>query len=82
MPFLSSDIAKLGEKFYFDKVQSWYKQLCLILTEHKCEAGPLPDIHSDSGRGFVEFTGKHEGQVFFTWHKMPSGRYEVICYRS
>jgi hypothetical protein len=79
---LASEILDLGDKVYFDRVETWYKLLCQILEKHHCVPSPLPEIHTYKGRGFVEFTGRENGQVYFTWYKMPSGRYEIVCYRS
>lgn len=79
---ISHDVIALSEQWLFVSVQRWYEMLVEILKNHHCTAGPLPEIHTDKGRGFVEFTGRENGQVYFTWHKMPSGKYEIVCYRS
>lgn len=82
MVLLSEKIASLGQNQYYDEIVDWYRELVHILSKNECHTEPLPDIHSDKGKGFIAFTGKEEGQVFFTWYKMPPGRFEIVCYRS
>jgi len=81
---LSEEIATLssGTGPYYERIEDWYEALKIILQKHECFPNILPEIHTNEGRGFVEFTGTRNGQIYFTWYKMPSGRFEVICYLS
>jgi hypothetical protein len=82
MVMLSHEIAKVGVNFYFEEMADWYREIEYILSKHNCKPEPMPEIHTDKGSAFVEFNGKYEGQIYFTWYKMPTGRWEVVSYRS
>lgn len=78
---LSHHIADLSTGPYYEKPEVWYEQLTLTLKRHDCEPEGMPEIHTHSGQGYVKYNGREEGQIFFTWHRMPSNRWEIICYK-
>lgn len=78
---LSHDIADLSTGPYYESPKAWYEQLKLTLIKHKCTVGPMPDIHTHQGQDFIDYTGREEGRIFFTWYQMPSSRWEMVCYK-
>lgn len=81
MAMLSHELASIGVNFYFDEMADWYRELQWVLSKHECRPGPMPEIHCDKGNAFIEYEGKENGQIYFSWYKMPSGRWEVVCYK-
>ena len=79
MASLAKDIANLSSGHYYESPQAWYNLLKLTLEKHGNEVEEMIEIHGDKGRDFIHY---NDGQVFFTWHHMQSGRWEIICYKT
>ena len=77
MTSLSEDVAGLSSGTYYKWPIDWYNLLVKTMSAHNMSVGPMPGIHTDEGRDHIEYDS---GQVFFTWYRMESGRYEIICY--
>ena len=76
---LSESVAKLSSGHYYDTVEEWYLKLTEVLNAHDIVPDPLPTIHGDEGRGYIDTDDLR--RVFFTWYKMPeTGHWEIICY--
>ncbi len=86
---LKSDIATLstgGPGTYYTSPEVFFTRLEWVLREGGFEFEDLryPDIHTSEGRGLlpVVLQGMHAPlfDVVFTWYKMPSGNWEMVCY--
>lgn len=79
---MTSDIAGLSTGVYYERPEVWYEQLKLTLAKYECVAGPMPEIHTREGKALISYSGRTEGNIFFTWYQMSSGNWEIICYKS
>lgn len=79
---LRNRIAKLSTGPYYDEFSHWWEAARDVLTEDGYYVmGDCPNIYVDAGRGYLNFCRDDiDANIFYTWYKMPSGRYEVICY--
>ena len=58
-----------------------------VLSAYDWTTGDCSDLPGDDGRAIIpivtkEFAPLQEeiGSIVFTWHRMPSGRYEITMY--
>lgn len=79
---LSHDIANLSSGPYYRRPYDWYKMLEKILTKYQCKPEPMLEIHSHKGKGFISYSGREKGQVFFSWYRLPiTGWWEIVSYK-
>lgn len=82
MASLANDVCSLSSsKDYYYNLNAWYEALKATLAKHGCEPEPMPPVHTHKGKAFIDFSGRFEGSVFFTWYRMPSSNWEVVCYK-
>lgn len=77
---LREAIALLSTGVYYERPEDWYGKLVLILASFDCKPEPMLEIHTAEGRSMIGFTGEHAGSIFYTWYRMPSKRFEIVCY--
>jgi hypothetical protein len=82
---LREKIAGLSSGVYYDEVYHWYSKLKDILVEQFGVAyiDDCPQIYNDEGRQVTNFTDPNTQMsycVFWTYFRMQSGRWEIICY--
>ena len=66
-----------GTSNYYHNPHAWYCALADVLAPLILE--PMPPIHTSAGHAHVKI--KNFGEtIYFTWYRMPSGNYEIICY--
>lgn len=81
---LSNDIASLSTGKYYKRVGEWYEMLKTTLEKYNCVLSEMPTIHTREGSAYIEFFcpfNKQEGVIYFTWYRMESGNWEIICYK-
>ena len=75
-----------GVGTHYHHVGEFFVKLERVLREGGFEFEDLeyPSIHTTEGRGRLPvcLEGMHTPlfDVVFTWHRMPSGNWEMICY--
>ena len=80
MTVLTEAISELSSSPTYERIEDWYKRLKLTLASFDFEIGPLPDIHTNEGAGYIEIIDISP-VIYFTWYRMDqSGRWEIICY--
>lgn len=78
---LRNQIANLSSGRYYDQIFHWFDLVVktaarfgLIIDEQDC-----PQVYNDSGSSMIRI-GDSELFIWWSWYKMPSGRWEIICY--
>lgn len=82
---LRNAIASLSTGVYYEHFHTWYEALEQLLGEYGfTPQEDYPAIYNDEGRdsmGVVDpQTGEEVGYIWYSWYRMPSSRWEVICY--
>jgi hypothetical protein len=80
MDTLRKAIASLSTGDYYQRPEDWFREVVLILRSFDCEVEPMLEINTAEGRSTIGFTGEHIGSIFYTWYRMPSKRFEIVCY--
>lgn len=81
-------VATHGHDSYYPTHEDFFTRLEWVLREHGFAFEDLryPLIHTSEGRGLlpVVIIGSDQAlfDVVFTWYRMPSGVWEMICYPS
>jgi len=74
---------------YYATPNDWYRRLTRVLVSFNKILAPMPEIHTQQGRGTLTYesvpgkTGGNaprSGKIAFTWYKMVSGNWEMVCY--
>ena len=77
---LNEAISELSTGIYYNRIEDWYKRLQLTLKAFDVIPEPMPRVqHTDNGQDFITTDNFY---IFFAWHKMQSGRWEIICYKT
>ena len=68
---------------YYDEVSHWWEKVDSLLVEagHPPVVADCPCIYNDDGRWNVVLENT-DSVLVFTWYRMPSMRWEIICYLS
>ena len=78
------EVARLSTGHYYKSVHQWYARLCECLHRHNCKViSECPQVYNQEGRAVIRFQnedGTETEQVFWTWYRMPSSNWEIICY--
>jgi len=76
---IRKSVANLSSgNYYYGEFYHFYDMLCQVLRDYGItNIDECPQIYSNEGRGAIGFEG---GQVIYTYYRMPSFRWEVICY--
>jgi len=74
-----------GRAPHYDEVSHWFRCLCRVLTVGGYEPlSGVPSVFNREGRDIVRFASvtdpSQEGRVWWTYYRMESGRWEIICY--
>lgn len=85
-----ADLSTSGIDGYYTSPAKFFGKLDWTLrqsTEGLQMADDYPQTHIDEGRGRIAVSkiGMEAHPLFdvtYTWHKMPSGNWEIICYAS
>ena len=86
---LQNDIASLstgGVNTYYTSPEQFFACLEEILEKHELAYEDLayPAISTSEGRGILPITFADDAtpvlEVFFTWYRMPSYNWEIVCY--
>lgn len=79
---LRDSIASLSSGRYYDEVYHWYSWLCDILRNFGITSvDDCPQIFNNEGRQVTRFMdGDVQKSVFWTYYRMQSGRWEIVCY--
>ena len=79
---LREKIAGLSSGVYYDSIFQFFATLDGVLLANNCVMDPeYPQVYNDEGRNILKFNvGDQEFQVFWTYYRMQSGRWEIICY--
>jgi hypothetical protein len=85
---LSCDVAEIstGGKNgrYYDEISHWYCLLDNVVQNANCTMSvyEYPKVYNAEGRGLLEFVDDEYKvyQILWTYFRMSSGRWEIICY--
>ena len=76
-----------GSGKYYETIYEWWDIARGILRAYGLDWAYdwCPQVFTDEGRGLLALSLIDGGeelntQVFWTWHRMDSGRWEIICY--
>jgi len=66
---------------YYDEISHWWDAVVKVLEDAGIPPIPAdcPAIYNDEGRWNVPLENTNSTLVF-TWYRMPSFRWEIICY--
>jgi len=77
-------VSKLSTGNYYDSLDDWYTKFQHCVNNHGYVIDTEPELTGNMGKGLyvlrLKNTITHSITVFVTWHKMESGRWEIICY--
>jgi len=86
---LREKIAGLSSGRYYDSIYQWFDLMDQVV-QSVCDGYhgvgcDCPQVYNDEGRGSLipivyNITGDPDLFVFWTYYRMPSGRWEIICY--
>jgi len=86
---IREEVASLSSGAYYEQKSHWVDKLSVILDNHGLILDGEPVMLGDEGRScmdIVEITTVRDtptvGCVHFTWYRMPSFNWEIICYIS
>lgn len=84
---LRNAIASLSTGVYYDEISGWYNRLSTLLGEYGfIPSDECPTVYNDGGHATMGIadpqTGEEVGYIWWSWYRMPSFRWEVICYVS
>lgn len=87
LKILREKIAGLSSGVYYDSIFRFFSTLDGLLLSNYCHltcGSDYPQVYNDSGRLNVDFTkgfcGEESYRVFVSYYRMPSGRWEIVCY--
>lgn len=66
---------------YYDEVSHWWDAVCCALQVHGFEpvSGAPPTIYNNEGRGRMALQNT-DTELAYTWYRMPSFRWEIVCH--
>lgn len=77
-------VSSLSSGAYYERPRHWWEKLCDTLQKYGYDLNDddFPVFYSEEGRGSVSISkeGEEAGRVIFTWYRMPSFNWEIICY--
>ena len=81
---LRDKIASMSSGCLYEEIYHWYSWLVDVLIQFGITSvDDYPQIHNDEGRQVTNFTDPNTQMsycVFWTYFRMQSGRWEIICY--
>lgn len=64
---------------YYKSVAEWWDAVLTICRAFNVEVtADYPHVYNDNGRSIIALNGKIS--LFWTWYRMPSFNWEIICY--
>lgn len=83
---LRSAVANISSGRYYKSISEWFCLISNTLEKHGCVLSEFdyecPQVYNDEGQSKITFTD-NRGQVCYihwTWYRMPSFNWEIICY--
>ena len=80
---LREKIASLSSGSYYDEISHWFDLLDQVVQNYSDGLLSLgrdcPQVYNDSGSSMLRI-GDSELFIWWSWYKMPSGRWEIVCY--
>lgn len=79
---LREKVAALSSGRYYPTLWAWQLDLIQVLTDFGFtldNSAPF-QVYNDEGKGTLRVAGEEETRVFFTWYRMPSFNWEIVCY--
>jgi len=77
------EAAGLSSGKYYDEIHEWYSVLLMVLNKYGFDTNQeCPQVYNCQGRSVVYFeddNGKCH-QIFWTYYRMQSFRWEIVCY--
>lgn len=85
---LGKKIASLSSGRYYNQIADWFDLLDQVVQEVGCgeiHLDDCPQVFNSEGNGIIRLPypfglGDSDLQVYWSWYRMPSGRWEIICY--
>jgi hypothetical protein len=80
---LREEVASLSSGRYYDEISHWFDLLDQVVQNFSDGCLTLgcdcPQVHNDSGSSMIRI-GDSELFVWWSWYRMPSYRWEIVCY--
>jgi hypothetical protein len=79
-------VAETSTGEYYRSVASWWSLLEIVLGEfgYITQDVNFPQIHTDAGYSLLtihpEDNPDQLAYIWWSWYRMPSGNWEIICY--
>ena len=84
---IRKQVAALSTGVYYDNFQQWATLLAQVCQQHGLKVfGGVDTPHNHTGCGIaylvedVESPERGVGQIWFSYYRMPSSRWEIVCY--
>lgn len=73
-------VAGLSSGRYYDEIVHWFDLLVKTVERYGLTIDQdCPQVYNDSGSSMIRI-GDSELFVWWTWYRMPSYRWEIVCY--
>lgn len=80
---LREEVASLSSGRYYDEISHWFDLLDQVVQNFSDGCLTLgcdcPQVYNNSGSSMIRI-GDSELFVWWSWYRMPSGRWEIVCY--
>lgn len=81
---LRNAVAKLSSGQYYDEISHWFFAVRSIIRSHNfaCDSD-CPKVYNNEGYSHLQFFNPKTGEEYricWTWYRMSSFKWEIICY--